>query len=239
MKFAKLQIVYNIVWCSSYFPLVTVAVTYNPQIPFVHLSSYLGIYGTEFVDNIASFTPGGRRPPECASRQNSTYCNYIDSYPSDKIKSLLTNYVRSSKYFDLSAAFTSGADRIRVWDTPWRQVGTYRGVPVCEAVDEMACPQVAINTNGQWKYVVNINDEQLSPINQVGGVKPVQCYRIQKCRTNDGRCNNKLSIPQGYLTRCEQRYVVKQVITLGIGGERLVFDKIWFPSSCSCVLYTL
>lgn len=55
------------------------------------------------------------------------------------------------------------------------------------------------------------------------------CFRSQAC---SGLC----SIPQGYTSRCEQRYVQKRLVALEGSGNQLYTDVFWFPSCCLCTI---
>lgn len=49
-------------------------------------------------------------------------------------------------------------------------------------------------------------------------------------------CSNICSLPNGYSSRCEQKYVQKRLIALNAEGTNLYTDTFWFPSCCACTI---
>lgn len=49
-------------------------------------------------------------------------------------------------------------------------------------------------------------------------------------------CSNICQLPNGYSSRCEQKYVQKRLIALNADGTNLYTDTFWFPSCCACTI---
>lgn len=49
-------------------------------------------------------------------------------------------------------------------------------------------------------------------------------------------CSNLCQLPNGYSSRCEQKYVQKRLIALNADGTNLYTDTFWFPSCCACTI---
>lgn len=61
-------------------------------------------------------------------------------------------------------------------------------------------------------------------------------FNLKDFKTRSSQCSNLCQLPNGYNSRCEQKYVQKRLLSLSPGGERLFTDTFWFPSCCVCTL---
>uniref|UniRef100_A0A182RCL2 Spaetzle domain-containing protein n=1 Tax=Anopheles funestus TaxID=62324 RepID=A0A182RCL2_ANOFN len=94
---------------------------------------------------------------------------------------------------------------------------------LCSVRERYITPQTALNTKGNWMFVVNHENSR-------------QLVRTEVCASTE--CSNLCSFPVGYSSRCEQRYVQKRLMTLDPSGMTLYVDTYWFPSCCVCSLYS-
>ncbi|XP_052895782.1 protein spaetzle 5 [Anopheles moucheti] len=94
---------------------------------------------------------------------------------------------------------------------------------LCSVRERYITPQTALNTKGNWMFVVNQENSR-------------QLVRTEVCASAE--CSNLCSFPVGYSSRCEQRYVQKRLVTLDPTGRTLYVDTYWFPSCCVCSLYS-
>jgi len=93
---------------------------------------------------------------------------------------------------------------------------------LCPTVAQYIMPRAAVNTDGDWMYVVNMPDE---PEYQ-------QFVRAEICISDT--CRGLCSVPSGLQSKCSQQYVQKKLVALHPSGDKLVEDIFWFPSCCVC-----
>nr|WMZ41600.1 spaetzle-3 protein [Altica viridicyanea] len=106
-----------------------------------------------------------------------------------------------------------------------RQTGTNQR-QLCQVRTQYIVPRAALNNKGNWMYIVNMPEVD-SKLHNLLKVKFV--CNSQVC---DGICN----LPDGFSSRCEQRYVQKRLVALEAGGNQLYTDIFWFPSCCVCTI---
>ncbi|KAG7208080.1 hypothetical protein KM043_009656 [Ampulex compressa] len=95
-------------------------------------------------------------------------------------------------------------------------------IALCPTEPQYITPRAALNNQGNWMYVVNLQDQ----------TKYSQVVRSERC-SNDV-CNGICSVPAGYTSKCQQQYVQKRLVALEGSGNRLYTDVFWFPHGCSC-----
>jgi len=93
---------------------------------------------------------------------------------------------------------------------------------LCPTVSQYIMPRAAVNSQGDWMYVVNMPNE---PEFQ-------QFVRSEICISES--CRGLCSVPTGLSSKCSQQFVQKKLVALHPGGDKLVEDIFWFPSCCVC-----
>ncbi|XP_063698104.1 protein spaetzle 5-like [Culicoides brevitarsis] len=93
---------------------------------------------------------------------------------------------------------------------------------LCQVRTQFVNPQAALSTQGDWKYVIN------------QGQQATQLVKTEVCASSI--CSNLCQLPNGYSSRCEQKFVQKRLVALETTGQRLYTDTFWFPSCCVCTL---
>ncbi|ALC42913.1 spz5 [Drosophila busckii] len=93
---------------------------------------------------------------------------------------------------------------------------------LCETTSQFITPQAALNSHGNWMFVVN--EENTAR----------QMVKAELCASNT--CSNLCDLPNGYNSRCEQKFVQKRLIALQGNGQNLYTDTFWFPSCCVCTI---
>ncbi|KAL3281517.1 hypothetical protein HHI36_004724 [Cryptolaemus montrouzieri] len=96
---------------------------------------------------------------------------------------------------------------------------------LCQTRSNFIMPRAALNKNGVWMYVVNMEDN-----NQ----KYTQLVRSEVCASQT--CSSLCGLPNGYTSRCEQKYIQKRLIALQGQGDQLYTDIFWIPSCCVCTI---
>ena len=113
--------------------------------------------------------------------------------------------------------------------TDWRQRSKRQaevtGQTLCQTRANYIMPRAAVNVKGNWMFVVNM--PQMSDMY-------TQLVKSETCATQT--CNGLCSLPNGYTSRCEQKYVQKRLVALQEGGSQLYTDLFWFPSCCLCTI---
>nr|BAM18266.1 spatzle 5 [Papilio xuthus] len=61
-----------------------------------------------------------------------------------------------------------------------------------------------------------------------------QLVRAEICASTE--CNGLCTIPLGYSSRCEQKYIQKRLVALETSGQTLYTDLFWIPSCCQCTI---
>ncbi|KAH8370188.1 hypothetical protein KR093_002577, partial [Drosophila rubida] len=93
---------------------------------------------------------------------------------------------------------------------------------LCETTSQFITPQAALNSRGNWMFVVN--EENTAR----------QMVKAELCASNT--CSNLCDLPNGYNSKCEQKFVQKRLIALQGNGQNLYTDTFWFPSCCVCTI---
>ncbi|KAK9309791.1 hypothetical protein QLX08_000614 [Tetragonisca angustula] len=96
-------------------------------------------------------------------------------------------------------------------------------IPLCPTETQYITPRAALNNQGNWMYVVNLQDKNR---------KYSQVVKSEKCTMNV--CNGICSVPAGYTSRCQQKFVQKRLVALEGSGNQLYTDVFWFPHGCAC-----
>lgn len=93
---------------------------------------------------------------------------------------------------------------------------------LCQTSSRFVMPQAALNSKGNWMFVVNEQNTAR------------QLVKAELCVSTV--CANLCQLPNGYNSRCEQKFVQKRLIALQGNGENLYTDSFWFPSCCVCTI---
>ncbi|XP_045493554.1 protein spaetzle 5 [Colias croceus] len=95
-------------------------------------------------------------------------------------------------------------------------------VELCQVRTQFIQPQAAQNNKGNWRYVVNMPNNM------------TQLVRVETCSSST--CSGLCSVPRGYTSRCEQKYIQKRLVALQPSGQTLYTDVFWIPSCCQCTI---
>ncbi|CAL8145008.1 unnamed protein product [Orchesella dallaii] len=95
---------------------------------------------------------------------------------------------------------------------------------LCATRSNFIAPQAAMNNEGNWMYVVNLDDPRY-----------LQMVRAEFCANGDGSpCNGVCNVGPGVRASCRQKYVQKRLVALDGSGERFLNDVFWFAHCCVC-----
>ncbi|XP_050557459.1 protein spaetzle 5 [Spodoptera frugiperda] len=101
-----------------------------------------------------------------------------------------------------------------------RQAATPNTQTLCSVRTEFIPIRAALNNKGNWKYVVNMPNNMS------------QLVRAEVCTSTS--CSGICTVPPGYTSRCEQKYIQKRLVALQSSGQNLYTDVFWIPSCCQC-----
>ncbi|KAG5891601.1 hypothetical protein JTB14_032544 [Gonioctena quinquepunctata] len=101
------------------------------------------------------------------------------------------------------------------------------GEALCRTRSRFVMPRAAVNNKGNWIYIVNMPE-----VNE----KYSQLVRTEACAPETQSCNGICSLPLGYSSRCEQKFIQKRLVALEGGGNQLYTDLFWIPSCCVCTI---
>lgn len=138
------------------------------------------------------------------------FCERINQnqYPTQHVKSTLEkNAERYAKLFnnntDLSAR-NNFPEPINLCDTYTRQI----------------YPQIAMNINSDWRFVINQPEYQ-------------QSIRVELCQKRSSQCHFSELFPLDYVSSCTQKFTKIPLLSLDDDGEIKQYDYE-FPSHCQC-----
>ncbi|EFX70522.1 hypothetical protein DAPPUDRAFT_309408 [Daphnia pulex] len=94
---------------------------------------------------------------------------------------------------------------------------------LCPTTSSFITPRTAVNTRGNWMYVVNLDGEDQ---------QNTQLVRTERCATTE--CSGLCQVPAGFSATCSQQFVQKRLVALNGNGENLYTDTFWFPHCCIC-----
>ncbi|KAK9888657.1 hypothetical protein WA026_000886 [Henosepilachna vigintioctopunctata] len=141
----------------------------------------------------------------------------------DRVKrsELLRSHMRQIRESEFKKNFTGEVNLKR----SKRQNGGLGSDELCQSRSTFVMPRAALNKNGVWMYVVNMeNDNQ----------KYTQLVKSEVCISQT--CSSICGLPNGYTSKCEQKYVQKRLIALQGQGDQLYTDLFWIPSCCICTI---
>jgi len=96
---------------------------------------------------------------------------------------------------------------------------------VCVAHESFIYPKTAKNIAEEWRFVVNVEDENNSDDNFR------QAVRIERCSREGESCD--INTVRGIKTVCRQKYSEKKLVAISPEGEKYV-DTFRLPSCCIC-----
>ncbi|XP_003399530.1 protein spaetzle 5 isoform X1 [Bombus terrestris] len=132
-------------------------------------------------------------------------------------------YARSSKIAPRTSYENPLLKYSKLSKTRNKRQSNLDAIPLCPTETQYITPRAALNNQGNWMYVVNLqeNDRKYS-----------QVVKSEKCTMDV--CNGICSVPAGYTSRCQQQYVQKRLVALEGSGNQLYTDVFWFPHGCAC-----
>nr|XP_036220729.1 protein spaetzle 5 [Bactrocera oleae]XP_036220731.1 protein spaetzle 5 [Bactrocera oleae]XP_036220732.1 protein spaetzle 5 [Bactrocera oleae]XP_036220733.1 protein spaetzle 5 [Bactrocera oleae] len=142
-------------------------------------------------------------------------------------RSITSSYQRTSSSSKLSRDVSLNMDLLDIVGADkGAKTRTKRQSPgretLCKTTSQFITPQAALNNKGNWMFVVN----EPSTARQM--------VKAELCASNT--CSNLCQLPNGYNSRCEQKFVQKRLIALQANGQNLYTDSFWFPSCCVCTI---
>jgi hypothetical protein len=100
-------------------------------------------------------------------------------------------------------------------------------VNICSTRRAMEYPRKALNVNGDYLWIVNVNKKQS------GEEDYTQVVTTTLCTAPDKACSAGETF-SGHSTVCRQEYAEHKLLALGKDGKGLVIDTFRFPSCCTC-----
>jgi len=186
-------------------------------------------------DNSNSFRFGGNVISDYATGVNLTdcmatnICNNISvtEYPNYAIIKALARMNKDMKSIVKSLAKTSHDAGRSDMDISNRIGGndyqSFKGTNVCATKKEKSSPRGALNTNGEFRWILN------SP---AGKEEYVQSVESTLCLGAEQECfSGQFS---GYSTRCKQEYSEYKLLALDKNGKEITIDNFRIPSCCTC-----
>ncbi|XP_057330765.1 protein spaetzle-like isoform X2 [Microplitis mediator] len=145
-------------------------------------------------------------PPKCDGRK---FCEQVPYYPNDIIKKELQ--LKS----DLKLLETK--DEPLTLKTRFNEI---ESDSLCNSVRKDVFPRVAVNKDGEWKYIINNDDF-------------VQRVSVEICEDESTSCKFIDGFADGYESTCKQKYIYKKLAAISQDG---IASPDWFemPVSCCC-----
>lgn len=98
------------------------------------------------------------------------------------------------------------------------------GDDLCASVKSIKYPQVALNTDHHWHFIINLPEFR-------------QPIPVEMCKEHLSKCSIDGFLQAAYGTYCEQTTRSIPLLSLDVDGEIRVFNYT-FPSHCQCKLYS-
>lgn len=96
-------------------------------------------------------------------------------------------------------------------------------INLCDTYRREIYPQVAMNVNADWRFVVNQPEYP-------------QVIRVELCQKRSSQCNFGDSFPPGYVSSCSQKFTKIPLLSLDDVGAISTYEYE-FPSHCQCDLH--
>jgi len=98
-------------------------------------------------------------------------------------------------------------------------------VPLCSAQTRYVRPRAALNSNLQWRFIINLGDGSNSSFSEYE-----QVVKVEVCLSEGFACD---IVADGHQTICRQKFSSHRLLALnGSGLEYL--DTFLFPAACIC-----
>lgn len=157
--------------------------------------------------------------PHCATN-GRTYCENIHEYPADYIQSLMQRNMTNYKQLTSGRDSMPAGGLLQRIDTP-SAAASVEDLAYCDSNAIVIYPRIALSVDNHWNYIIN---QDLF----------AQGVRVEICTNND-KCLFTSVLPNGYQSRCRQKFVERTMLSLDKSGNT-VKDLFKFPSHCECVL---
>lgn len=176
------------------------------------------------INNNDNFLPqtGIANAPNC-SRIGLTYCENVDNYPTEyiRVQSLVEKNIENYEQLindeygivphKLSQRINTALEDIDDND-----------ISYCNSNKAVIYPKIALSVDKHWNYILN-NDLF------------VQSVRVELCAQSESKCLFANSLPNGFISRCRQKYIERILLSLDRSGNTIK-HLFRFPSHCECVL---
>lgn len=148
---------------------------------------------------------------QCAVH-NQTFCTNDTTYPSEFIQRILaqSDHKILALFDDIVPTETSIVNR-----------HDSEEIELCDTNSIRDYPLSATNTKGKDFYIVNVDNFK-------------QVVTISVCMSE--KCNDIVTLPDGYRTECIQQFVPIQLVSLSPEGQPMR-DVFPFPVYCSCSVF--
>lgn len=223
----------------------------KPKFPAALDNGQLNTYVPPNFDKNVNFTDGFRGYPDRVL-PNEGYIrykfgdlnNFLGLTPSEKLKAMLNLKLnlwrRDGKFAQfltrLKRSEKERQYRRKIRESPFKANSTgeikYRNKrqfgnseQLCATRSQFIMPRAALNKDGNWKYIVNMQDND---------AKYTQLVRSETCASQT--CSSLCGLPNGYTSKCEQKYIQKRLVALEGQGDQLYTDVFWIPSCCVCTI---
>ncbi|XP_076162189.1 spaetzle domain-containing protein [Ptiloglossa arizonensis] len=144
--------------------------------------------------------------PTC---EHKTFCEITPHYPTDMVRDALKKHPHLQFYVN--------SDEI---DIPAQSEDWPEEEPLCVSTERVVFPKSGITKEQKWKYIVNHENF-------------TQSVRIETCMEEDKPCKVIEGFAEGYVTKCRQKYIHRQLLAVGADGT-INSESFRFPASCCC-----
>lgn len=96
-------------------------------------------------------------------------------------------------------------------------------INLCDTYTRIVYPEIAMNTDSDWRFVINTKDTR-------------QQIRVELCQKRSSQCQFGESFPAGYVSSCTQKFGKIPLLSFDDNGNISVYEYE-FPSHCQCDLH--
>ncbi|KAK4880928.1 hypothetical protein RN001_004247 [Aquatica leii] len=136
------------------------------------------------------------------------FCEDVSSYPYEHVRSILNEHKELDIFFNV--------DEEPIENRIFSREDNF----LCPSIQRMIFPQLLLNKDNQWKYVVNQGSEYRQGI------------RIETCLQDNQKCS-LVEVPLLYTTICKQKFTYRKMLSLTGEGEP-EGDIFVLPTACCC-----
>ncbi|XP_017880108.2 protein spaetzle [Ceratina calcarata] len=140
---------------------------------------------------------------------HKTFCENVTHYPTDMVQEAVKKHPHLRDYASIQTDGQVDVDEVAPEEES-----------LCIATEQIVYPKYGVTKNSEWKYIINHEEVQ-------------QSVHVEICREEGKPCRVIEGFAEGYYTKCKQKYIYRQLLSLTENGS-ITLEFFQFPASCCC-----